>query len=89
MTDADAVHLNRARGAFYALAERRGLKTGDKLAWSQDKATWQEVGRQAETTLVDLYGRHPTDGDLAAEMGIAKPTYDRRKKEWGPPTQRT
>jgi hypothetical protein len=86
LTDDDAVRLNRARGAFYAFAERRGLKRGAKIAWPQDQATWQEAGRQAEAAFVTRHRRHPTDGELAAEMGVPKATFDRRKRDWGPPT---
>jgi hypothetical protein len=88
MTDDDAVRLNRARGAFYAFSERRGLKSGAKLAWPHDKATWREAGRQAEATFVGRHGRRPTDGELAKEMWMSKPTFDRRKRDWGPPTER-
>jgi hypothetical protein len=89
LTDDEAVRLNRARGAFYAFAERRGLKSGAKLAGPPDKQTWQEEGRRAEEAFVARYGRRPTDGQLAAEMWVLKATFDRRKREWGPPTQRT
>jgi hypothetical protein len=88
LKDDEIVRLNHARGAFYTFEERRGLKSGAKLAWPYDKATWQEAGRQAEATLVARHGRQPTDGELAVEMGMTKPTFDRRKRDWGPPTHR-
>jgi hypothetical protein len=84
LTDEQAVRLNHARRAFYAFAERRGIKSGMRIAWPQDEATWHEAGTAARRAIV-VRGHQPTDGTLAAEMGIRKATFDRRKRDWGSP----
>jgi hypothetical protein len=80
LTDDDAVRLNRARRAFYAFSEHRGRP--------QDLTTWSKAQFLAEAPLKEAelwarYGRRPTYGELAAEMGISKPTFDRYKRKWG------
>ena len=67
---------------FFQASERRGLKPGTLLAWPYDEATWHSEGTAARQAISGR-GQRPTDGLIAVEMGIPKPTFDRRKRDWG------
>lgn len=84
LTDGEAVLLNKARQAFYVFKERRGLDSGTMLAWPHDETTWHIEGTRARNVILSR-GHNPIDGRIAAEMGVTNSTYNRRKKEWGPP----